>query len=121
MQFKTASSLAVVVAFALGSGTAFAQDMSKSGKPMTAQQEKMKNCNAQAKAQAMAGDARKTFMKTCLSTSGAAPAAMPVATKQTQQEKMKTCSADAKAKSLKGADRKTYMSTCLSGDGAAAH
>lgn len=42
-------------------------------KPMT-QQEKMKSCNADAGTQHLAGDARKTFMSTCLKGS-AAPAA----------------------------------------------
>ena len=33
------------------------------------QQDKMKDCNAQAKTQSLSGDARKSFMKTCLSGS----------------------------------------------------
>jgi hypothetical protein len=33
----------------------------------TAQQNKMKTCNADAKTQALKGDARKAFMKDCLS------------------------------------------------------
>jgi len=76
------------------------------------QNEKMKTCSAQAKEQALKGDARKGFMKTCLSAGGAAAA--PAKTMTPQQEKMKTCSSDAKAKALKGADRKSYMKTCLS-------
>ena len=32
----------------------------------TAQQEKMKTCNADAKTKALTGDARKTFMSDCL-------------------------------------------------------
>ena len=80
---------------------------------MTAQQEKMKGCNAQAKEQSLSGDTRKGFMKTCLSN---APAAAPAAKTLTpQQEKMKTCNADAKTKALKGTDRKAFMKTCLSG------
>ena len=35
-------------------------------KTLTPQQQKMKDCNASAKTQALAGDARKTFMSTCL-------------------------------------------------------
>ncbi|MEO5560310.1 MAG: PsiF family protein [Dokdonella sp.] len=123
MLLKT-STLALAFALAIGSGAAFAADAAKPAKPLTAQQERMKNCNADAKTKALAGADRKAFMKTCLSgtnTAAAAPAAAPVVTaKQTQQEKMKTCSTDAKDKKLKGADRKTYMSTCLKGDGAAA-
>jgi len=128
MQLKTTFSLALACALAFGSCAAFAQDMSKSGKALTPQQEKMKSCNAEAKTKALAGADRKAFMKTCLSgssaTAAAAPAAAPAAeptAKQTQQEKMKTCSTDAKEKKLKGADRKAYMSTCLKGEGAAAH
>lgn len=117
MQMKTGVSLALAVALATGSCLSFAADTAKSGKPLTAQQQKMKNCNAEAKSKELKGPERKTFMKTCLSASGA-PA---VAAKTTQQEKMKTCSADAKAKELKGADRKAFMSTCLKGEGAAAH
>ena len=76
----------------------------------TAQQEKMKTCNAQAKTQSLSGDARKSFMKTCLSNQ---PAAEPKL--NSQQQKMKQCNADAKTKGLTGAERKTFMSTCLKG------
>jgi hypothetical protein len=75
-----------------------------------AQQDKMKDCNAQAKTQSLSGDSRKTFMKTCLSSQ---PAADPKL--NPQQLKMKQCNADAKTKGLSGADRKTFMSTCLKG------
>ena len=126
MQLKTTLSLAMGFALAIGSVTAFAADTSKAGKPLTAQQEKMKSCNAEAKTKALAGADRKAFMKTCLSGSSASTetAAAPApAAKMTQQEKMKSCSTDAKDKKLKGADRKTFMSTCLKGEsaGAAAH
>ena len=80
-----------------------------SAQAQNAQQEKMKDCNAQAKTQSLSGDARKSFMKTCLST-------QPAATDSklnSQQLKMKQCNADAKAKGLSGAERKTFMSTCL--------
>ncbi|MDH0304395.1 MULTISPECIES: PsiF family protein [unclassified Pseudomonas] len=69
----------------------------------TAQQEKMKTCNADATAKALKGDERKAFMSTCLKKD------VP----QTQQEKMKTCNADATAKTLKGDERKAFMSDCL--------
>ena len=36
------------------------------GEPMTAQQKKMKQCNADAKAKDLKGDARKGFMSSCL-------------------------------------------------------
>ncbi|MCE1115331.1 MULTISPECIES: PsiF family protein [Pseudomonas] len=69
----------------------------------TAQQEKMKTCNADATTKALKGDERKAFMSTCLKKD------VP----QTQQDKMKTCNADAGAKALKGDERKAFMSDCL--------
>lgn len=76
--------------------------MGSQGFAATAQQEKMKTCNADATAKALKGDERKAFMSTCLK---AKPA--------TQQDKMKTCNADATTKALKGDERKAYMSDCL--------
>src|SRR5271168_3755855 len=74
------------------------------------QQTKMTTCNAQAKDQNLSGDARKSFMKTCLSNQPA-----PDPKLNSQQLKMKQCNADAKTKGLTGDDRKTFMSTCLKG------
>lgn len=94
----------------------------KPAKELTPQQQKMKDCNAEAKEKALKGADRKTFMKGCLSADGA-PAATPVATpaavpdadkKAGQKEKMKTCNADAKTKALKGDERKAFMKDCLS-------
>jgi hypothetical protein len=84
--------------------------LSMSVEAQNAQQDKMKTCNSQAKTQSLSGDARKTFMKTCLSNQ---PADAPKL--NSQQQKMKQCNADAKTKGLAGADRKTFMSTCLKG------
>jgi len=95
---------AVAVGVCLSFGIAHAAD-----KAPTAQQEKMKTCNADPKAKTLKGDERKAFMSQCLS---AAPAA--AATPMTQQEKMKACNADTKAKTLKGDERKAFMSECLS-------
>jgi|SRR5579863_55372 len=75
------------------------------------QQQKMKDCNAQAKTQSLSGDARKAFMKTCLSNQPPA-AAQPL---NSQQQKMKQCNADATAKGLSGDERKSFMSSCLKG------
>ncbi|MFJ4375933.1 PsiF family protein [Pseudomonas japonica] len=77
--------------------------MASQGFAATAQQEKMKTCNADATAKALKGDERKAFMSDCLK---AKPA-------PTQQDKMKTCNADATTKALKGDERKTFMSDCL--------
>ena len=82
--------------------------LSMSVQAQNAQQDKMKSCNSQAKTQSLSGDARKSFMKTCLS---AEPAAEPKL--NSQQQKMKQCNADAKTKELKGDERKAFMSTCL--------
>lgn len=73
------------------------------------QQAKMTSCNADAKAKSLSGDARKAFMKSCLS--GGSTAAAP----NSQQQKMKSCNADATSKGLKGNDRKKFMSGCLKG------
>jgi hypothetical protein len=80
----------------------------------TAQQEKMKTCNADAAAKHLAGDERKAFMKSCLSETGSAGGASHKELTP-QQQKMSTCSKDAKAKGLKGDERKTFMSNCLKG------
>jgi hypothetical protein len=72
----------------------------------TAQQNKMKTCNADATGKK--GDERKAFMKQCLS---AKPAAAPEP-KLTQQDKMKKCNVDATGK--KGDERKAFMKECLS-------
>ena len=71
----------------------------------TPQQEKMKNCNAQATDKK--GDERKAFMKECLS-------AKPMKATTGQQEKMKVCNKEAAGKELKGDERKKFMSSCLS-------
>lgn len=74
-------------------------------KAPTAQQERMKACNAQASTEALKGDERKAFMKDCLSNKPDMTA---------QQGKMKTCNAAAAGKALKGDERKAFMKDCLS-------
>jgi uncharacterized protein HemX len=90
--------LAVILLFA---GNAWAQDK------QTAQQERMKSCNAQASKKEMKGDERKAFMSKCLKGADNKPTA--------QQEKMKTCNAQASKKDLKGDERQAFMSKCLKG------
>lgn len=76
-------------------------------KAPTAQQSKMKSCNAQAEGHT--GDDRKAFMKDCLSAKGA----QVTPTGGTpQQNKMKECNAQATGK--KGDERKAFMKECLS-------
>ena len=85
MQLKTTSSLVLALALICGSGAVFAQDMSKTGKPLTAQQEKMKTCSADAKAKGLKGAEYTAFRNTCLKggsateTKTATAAAAPVA------------------------------------------
>lgn len=105
------------------------------------QQTRMKTCNADAKQQNLSGDARKAFMKSCLSDKSATPAIPAVPASKTesakpavpatpspestdkgkdgkpmtaQQQRMKDCNAEAKAKELKGDPRKAFMKSCLS-------
>src|ERR1700686_4634001 len=82
------------------------------GLAATTQQEKMKACNADAAKQNLKGDAPKSFMKDCLSTSKGA-AAEPKKEMTPQQARMRQCNADAAAKNLKGDERKKFMSDCL--------
>jgi len=104
-QRKVSLVLAVVMLVALAL-PALAQDTKQPSAAQAAQQQKMKDCNAQATAKSLKGDERKTFMSSCLSAAG-----VPMS----QQEKMKACNKTATEKGLKGDDRKSYMSTCLSG------
>jgi hypothetical protein len=94
----------LLVSFALGlalAGGAWAQDKDKP----TAQQERMKSCNAQANKKELKGDERKAFMSACLKGDQLTA----------QQEKMRSCNAQASKKELKGDARKEFMSKCLSG------
>lgn len=95
----------MALGLALVAGGAQAAD-----KEPTAQQSKMKTCNADAKVKDLKGDERKAFMKGCLSSKPAAAAA----DKTAQQSKMTTCNATAKTKALAGDERKTFMKECLS-------
>lgn len=64
----------------------------------------MKTCNADASKQTLKGDARKTFMKECLSSKNESMM-------HSQQDKMKMCNADAGKKELKGDERKALMTS----------
>ena len=97
----------VALGLALAVGGAHAAE----DKAPTAQQNKMKTCNADAKTKDLKGDERKKFMSECLS---AKPAAAAADAGTSQQNKMKTCNAEAKTKDLKGDERKKFMSECLS-------
>ncbi|MBS0347940.1 MAG: phosphate starvation-inducible protein PsiF [Proteobacteria bacterium] len=88
----------------------FAASLAPAAFAATAQQNKMKECNASAADKK--GDERKAFMKDCLS---AKPAAAAKDGKTTQQDKMKSCNKEAGDKALKGDERKKFMSGCLKG------
>jgi hypothetical protein len=90
------------------------------------QQNKMAICNKDATGKK--GDERKAFMKECLSSKPAAPAATPAAAPapapeaaptagNSQQNKMATCNKEATGK--KGDERKAFMKECLSNKPAA--
>jgi hypothetical protein len=113
---KFSASVALLAAV-LCAGSAFAADTAPA-KTLTPQQQKMKDCNAQATDKK--GDERKAFMSQCLKGGAAAtPAAAPAmpAKPITQQQKMKNCNINAGNQKLEGDARKGYMSTCLKGDG----
>ncbi|KQN67689.1 phosphate starvation-inducible protein PsiF [Duganella sp. Leaf61] len=76
----------------------------------TAQQNKMKTCNAEATGKK--GDERKAFMKQCLSAKPAPVVAAEPEIPLSQQNKMKKCNNDAVGK--KGDERKVFMKACLS-------
>ena len=69
-------------------------------KKPTAQQTKMGTCNKDAGEKKLEGDARKTFMKQCLSAKPAAIAASPA------------CEKSAEEKKLAGASKTSYLKKC---------
>jgi hypothetical protein len=101
---------ALALALATLAGPSFAASHAAAApmadKKPSAQQGKMATCNKDAGEKKLEGDARKTFMKECLS-------AKPVAA-TTQQDKMKMCNKDAGEKKLTGDPRKAFMKECLS-------
>lgn len=93
------------------------------------QANRMKVCNADAARQELKGDARKQFMKDCLSTKKSAiketkkksveenedPAPVNKDRKLTaQQKRMQDCNAEAKPQSLKRDAYRQFMKECLS-------
>lgn len=76
---------------------------------ITPQQQRMRDCNAQATAKTIKGDERKTYMSACLKGEDATKAKGITP----QQQKMRECNAKATEQSLKGDDRKKFMSACL--------
>ncbi len=123
MNIRAIASLTLASAFALAASAAFAQDadtapLGKSGKPLTAQQLRMKNCNAEAKSQSLKGDERKAFMSTCLKSPNKAVAANGAEkpAPSAAQLKRKACGDEAKSQGLKGEERKEFVRTCVRED-----
>lgn len=81
--------------------------MSSHAAEPTAQQQKMTSCNQHATSQSLKGDARKSYMSSCLKKESTMSSATP------QQMKMKSCNGEASHQALKGDARKTFMSNCL--------
>jgi len=94
---------------------ALAQDKAKK-EPTEAQkkqQQRMADCNKQAGAKKLEGDARKKFMSSCLSGDTAAKG--PTEAQKQQQQRMADCNKQAGTKKLEGDARKKFMSACLKG------
>ena len=70
------------------------------------QQDKVSACNQQAAAKKLSGDARKTFMSSCMSGSGMAASA---------SSKAAGCTSQADAKKLSGAARTSFVKKCEAG------
>lgn len=91
-----------VAAFALSAQAA------EEKKP-TAQQSKMSTCNKDAGAKKLEGDARKAFMKECLSTKPAVGAA----SKPAAAAASAACEKSATEKKLAGAARSSHLKKCM--------
>ncbi len=80
-------------------------------KEPTAQQQRMKDCNAEAKKREFKdNDARQSFMSACLK--GEMPKEEPKPT--AQQQRMKDCNAEAgKQQFPSGRERQAFMQKCL--------
>lgn len=90
--------------------TGFFNHRRRCERTLTPQQQRMTSCNQQATAQALKGDARKTYMSDCLKNSKSAPGEKSLTP---QQQKMRECNNQATQQSLKGDDRNKFMSACL--------
>ncbi len=93
----------LLTAFGLSLCLMSASHADEARKEPTAQQQRMKDCNA--RAEGKKGDERKAFMSACLSGKD------PEGAKSSPQQRMKDC--NAKAEGKKGDERKAFMSTCL--------
>lgn len=106
--FPTLLASAALLGLSVACSPSFAQSAAQ-----TAQQQRMKDCNATAKTRSLSGDGRKQFMSACLA--GKADSTQSAAAPATQQDRMRSCNAEAGTKKLAGDERRSFMSTCLSG------
>lgn len=93
----------------------FAADAPDTAKKLTPQQEKMKNCNKDAKDKQLKGDDRKQFMKSCLSGKAApapAAAAAPEKAAAPAAPAAPDCAAQATSKKLAGAAKASFLKKC---------
>jgi hypothetical protein len=97
-------SVMLAVSLALPLATVSAEE-----KKPSAQQQRMADCNKEAAAKELKGDARKSFMSACLSGEKSQAAGQQM----TQQQKMGSCNREAGARKLEGDARKKFMSECL--------
>jgi hypothetical protein len=102
--------LILATAAALSMTLAYAKD-----EQLTAQQQRMKDCNAQANQKSLKGDDRQDFMSSCLRSHGDEPRKFTA-----QQDRMRACNRTASDRDLKGDERRQFMGSCLKGDTAAA-
>ncbi|MDE2155200.1 MAG: phosphate starvation-inducible protein PsiF [Xanthomonadaceae bacterium] len=108
--------LALSAALAIGGAASAATPQTGTAAPAakvrTAQQQRMADCNQQAKGKK--GVERRSYMSSCLKGKGTAKATAPSA-RQSRPDRMKSCDADARTRELGGAERKSFMSDCLKG------
>jgi hypothetical protein len=71
------------------------------------QQEHLRSCNAEATSKSIDGDARDSFMRTCLSRK------IGEGNLNVAQRKMELCTAQATEQSLQGEARASFLNTCL--------
>lgn len=90
--------LCVVVLMAVPSR---AQPAKQPSAAQLAQQQRMTTCNSEASQRSLKGDARQSYMSSCLSG------------KMSQTTLMKVCNAEATQDKMSSDDRKTYLASCL--------
>jgi len=83
-----------------------------------AARERMSACSKEAASQKLSGEARRNWMKSCLSGSTVAggarvPGSEPVATTPPPSTPLARCTADANEKGLSGAARTSFVAACL--------